>query len=130
MSGLGASSQDFSARGRAAPAPAGAAIRRCLVNLVRGRGSGRVAALGAEALAGDELLGQQQVVAAALDHVQQVFHQRYLLYLLLDEPLQELLGAVVLQLAGELEEGEDLVADPLLLVERDLHRLLRARAWR
>src|SRR5882757_2559679 len=104
-------------------ASARAAGRRCLVSLIRGRGSGRVGALFAHFLAGDEVLGEQQVVAGALDHVQEVAHQRDLLDLLLDEPLQELLGAVVLQFAGELEEGEDLVADPFLLGEGHFHRL-------
>ena len=67
-----------------------------------GRG-GRVSGPFARVLAGDVVLRQQEIVLRALDHVEQVAHQRDLLDLLLDEPLEELLGAVVLQLAGELE---------------------------
>ena len=52
---------------------------------------GRVRALLAELLAREVLLGQQRVVARALDDAQEVGHRRDLLDLLLDEPLHELL---------------------------------------
>src|ERR1700751_2954735 len=47
---------------------------------------------------GQVFLGEQWVVAGALDHREQARHARNLLDLLLDEPLHELLAGVVAEL--------------------------------
>src|SRR6476646_9376150 len=78
----------------------------------------RLNALGAELLAREVLLGQQRVLARALDDAQEVGHRRDLLDLLLDEPLHELLRRVVALLARDAGQRVDLLGDALLLLER------------
>jgi hypothetical protein len=85
-------------------------------------GRGRVRALLAELLAREVLLGQQRVVARALDDAQEVGHRRDLLDLLLDEPLHELLRRVVALLARDAGQRVDLLGHALLLLERERDR--------
>src|SRR5215212_9277747 len=80
---------------------------------------GRVLAHLAQVLAREVVLDVHRVVLRALDDAQEVGHRRDLLDLLLDEPLHELLGRVVALLAREAGERVDLLADPLLLRERE-----------
>jgi hypothetical protein len=54
-----------------------------------------------------------------------VGHRRDLFTLLLQEPVQELLADEVPFLPGELDQRDDLVGDPLLLLERERDGLLR-----
>src|SRR5690242_11642993 len=68
-------------------------------------------------LAGDVLLDVLQVVLVAGHHGEQVGHRRDLLDLLLDEPLEELLGGEVGLLAGDAEQAVDLLGHPLLLLQ-------------
>ena len=60
---------------------------------------------------------------AALDDRQEVVHQRDLLDLLLEEPLEELLALEVVLRAGERRQLVELLGHLALLLERDPHRL-------
>src|SRR5215207_7373202 len=94
--------------------------RRTLQRAARhGWGGGVGGLLLADALPREVLLGEQRVVARALDDAQQVGHRRDLLDLLLDEPLHELLARVVARLARGRGETVDLVGHALLLLERE-----------
>src|SRR5215207_967332 len=83
-----------------------------------GMRSGRVRVGLAELLAREVVFDVHRVVLGAFDDPQQVGHRRDLLDLLLDEPLHELLGGVVVLLPGERGERVDLLAHALLLRER------------
>ena len=78
-------------------------------------------------LGGDPLqlrLGLEQV-QAALDEGEQRRHRALLLDLLLDEPLEELEGPVVVRLAGRGGEILELLGDATLAGLRDRDRLAR-----
>src|SRR5690349_6247498 len=74
-------------------------------------------------LASQVLLRQQRVFARPLDHRQQAAHAGNLLHLLLDEPLDELLAGVVAVLTRQRCQAADLFGHPLLLGQRQRHRL-------
>ncbi len=81
------------------------------------------AAVAAVALACEELLDAQRVVAGVLDDAQERLHLGDLFGLLLDEPAHELLAAEVAALARDADEVGALVGDALLLLERERDRL-------
>ena len=80
-------------------------------------------AIAAVALAGEELLDAQGVVAGALDDPQERRHLGDFLDLLLDEPLHELLAREVAALARHAHEVGALIRDAPLLLERQRDRL-------
>src|SRR5262245_10274376 len=86
------------------------------------RGRSRFERVLAAALASEVLLDVQEIVAAALDDGEELGHGRDLLALLLEEPVQELLADELPLLARLLHELDDLVGDPLLLLERERDR--------
>jgi hypothetical protein len=89
----------------------------------RVRHAGLDPAVAAVALACEELLDAQRVVAGTLDDAQERRHLGDLFDLLLDEPLHELLARVVAVLAGDAHEIGALIRDPPLLLERERDRL-------
>ena len=92
----------------------------------------RVLALLSRMLTGDVVLDPHGVGLRPRHDAQEVGHGGDLLYLLLDEPLQELLARVVALTAGGRGQRVDLLGDPLLLLERQrdgLDDVAERRLW-
>ena len=82
-----------------------------------GRGRPRLERILSTRGAIEALLDGQQVVLAALDHGQQIAHRGDLLALLLQEPVEELLADELPLLPRELHQLHDLLRHALLLLE-------------
>src|SRR5438093_5240740 len=76
------------------------------------------------------LVGLQQIVASALENLEQIIHRRNFLELLGQEPLQEIDRDVVVLLPREFDEPVDLLGDMNFLIERKLHRVPRGLEFR
>src|SRR5271170_2249929 len=83
---------------------------------------GRIFHVGALVLPGNEILYPRYVLDGSLCDPQEVAHRRNLLDLLTDEPLDELLGGVVVLVASHGGQPVDLLGDASLLFERERDR--------
>src|SRR5215470_9119813 len=80
---------------------------------------------GSDADSSQVLIRLQEIVARALDNLQQIIHRRYFLELFSQEPLQKIDGNVVILLSRKLYQTIVLIRDVDLLVERKFHRVPR-----
>ena len=59
----------------------------------------------------------QEIIARALDDLEQMIHRRYFLELLSQEPLQKINRDVVVRLSREFDQTVDLIGHVNLLIE-------------